>query len=74
MVDVAIFSTETPRPSPLPAGFYPPRDRIVVITVLVTLEAPNVFRHIVTAQAAAARSQIEILGAALTRTSLERRH
>jgi general secretion pathway protein G len=38
---------------------------IVVITVLAALVAPNVFRHVSTANEAAARSQIEMLGAAL---------
>jgi len=38
---------------------------IVVIAVLATLVAPNVFRHVGTARAATARSQVEMLGAAL---------
>ena len=38
---------------------------IVVITALAALVAPNVFRHVATANEAAARSQIEMLGAAL---------
>lgn len=38
---------------------------IVVIAVLATLVAPNVFRHVGTAKDATARSQIEMLGAAL---------
>ena len=38
---------------------------IVVIAILATLVAPNVFRHIGTAKDATARSQIEMLGAAL---------
>lgn len=38
---------------------------IVVIAVLATLVAPNVFRHVGTARDATARSQIEMLGAAL---------
>jgi general secretion pathway protein G len=38
---------------------------IVVIAVLATLVAPNVFQHIGTAKDATARSQIEMLGAAL---------
>ncbi len=38
---------------------------IVVISVLAALVAPNVFRHVGTAKEAAARSQIEMLGAAL---------
>jgi general secretion pathway protein G len=38
---------------------------IVVISVLATLVAPNVFRHVGTARDATARSQIEMLGAAL---------
>ena len=38
---------------------------IAVIAVLAALVAPNVFRHVGTARDAAARSQIEMLGAAL---------
>jgi general secretion pathway protein G len=38
---------------------------IAVIAVLAALVAPNVFRHVGTAKDAAARSQIEMLGAAL---------
>jgi general secretion pathway protein G len=38
---------------------------IVVLGVLATLVAPNVFRHVGTAKAATARSQIELLVAAL---------
>lgn len=38
---------------------------LVVIGVLATLVAPNVFRHVGTAKEATARSQIEMLGAAL---------
>lgn len=38
---------------------------IVVIAVLASLVAPNVFQHVGTAKDAAARSQIEMLGAAL---------
>lgn len=38
---------------------------IVVITALAALVAPNVFRHVGAANDAAARSQIEMLGAAL---------
>jgi general secretion pathway protein G len=38
---------------------------IVVIGVLAALVAPNVFRHVGAAKDAAARSQIEMLGAAL---------
>ncbi len=38
---------------------------IVVIAILATLVAPNVFRHVGTAQDATARTQIEMLGAAL---------
>ena len=38
---------------------------IVVLGVLAGLVAPNVFRHVFTAKDAAARSQIEMLGAAL---------
>jgi general secretion pathway protein G len=38
---------------------------IAVIAVLAALVAPNVFRHVGTAKDAAARTQIEMLGAAL---------
>ena len=38
---------------------------IVVIAVLATLVAPNVFRHITAAKETTARSQIEMLSAAL---------
>jgi general secretion pathway protein G len=38
---------------------------IVVIGMLAALVAPNVFRHVGTSKEAAARSQIEMLGAAL---------
>lgn len=38
---------------------------IVVIAVLATLVAPNVFRHVGSANDATARSQIEMFGAAL---------
>ena len=38
---------------------------IVVIAVLAALVAPNVFKHVGTAKDAAARSQIEMFGAAL---------
>lgn len=38
---------------------------IVVIGVLATLVAPNVFRHVGSARTTTARSQIEMLGAAL---------
>ena len=38
---------------------------IVVIAVLATLVAPNVFQHVAEAKDAAARSQIEMLGATL---------
>jgi general secretion pathway protein G len=38
---------------------------IVVIAILATLVAPNVFQHVGTAKQATARSQIEMLGAAL---------
>ncbi|HUG26110.1 type II secretion system major pseudopilin GspG [Piscinibacter sp.] len=38
---------------------------IAVISVLAALVAPNVFRHVGSAKDAAARSQIELLGAAL---------
>jgi general secretion pathway protein G len=38
---------------------------IVVISLLAALVAPNVFRHVGTAKDAVAKSQIEMLGAAL---------
>ena len=38
---------------------------IVVIAILATLVAPNVFRHVGSAKDATARSQIEMFGAAL---------
>jgi general secretion pathway protein G len=38
---------------------------IVALSVLATLVAPNVFRHVGSAKEATARSQIEMLGAAL---------
>ena len=38
---------------------------IVVLGVLATLVAPNVFRHVGSAKEATARAQIEMLGAAL---------
>ena len=38
---------------------------IAVISLLAALVAPNIFRHVGTAKDAAARSQIEMLGAAL---------
>lgn len=38
---------------------------IVVIALLATLVAPNVFQHVGVAKDAAARSQIEMMGAAL---------
>ncbi len=38
---------------------------IVIITALAALVAPNVFRHLAASNDAAARSQIEMLGAAL---------
>jgi general secretion pathway protein G len=38
---------------------------IVVISILAALVAPNVFRHVGTAKDAAAKSQIEMMGAAL---------
>ena len=55
------------RPSPPEAGFTIIEILvvIVVISVLATLVAPNVFRHVGTARGATARSQIEMLGAAL---------
>jgi general secretion pathway protein G len=38
---------------------------IVVIAILATLVAPNVFRHVGAAKSATAKSQIEMIGAAL---------
>jgi len=38
---------------------------IVVIAILATLVAPNIFRHVGAAKDATAKSQIEMLGAAL---------
>ena len=38
---------------------------IVVIAILATLVAPNVFQHVGAAKSATARSQIEMLSAAL---------
>lgn len=38
---------------------------VVVIAILATLVAPNVFQHVGTAKAVTAKSQIEMLGAAL---------
>jgi len=38
---------------------------ILVLGILAALVAPNVFRHVSSAKEAAARSQIELLGAAL---------
>lgn len=38
---------------------------IVVIAILATLVAPSVFQHLGTAKDATARSQVEMLGAAL---------
>jgi general secretion pathway protein G len=38
---------------------------VVVIAILATLVAPNVFQHVGTARETTARSQVEMLGAAL---------
>jgi general secretion pathway protein G len=38
---------------------------IVVITVLATLVAPNVFRHVGSAKEATAKTQLEMLGSAI---------
>ena len=38
---------------------------IVVIAILATLVAPNIFQHVGAAKDATAKSQIEMLGAAL---------
>jgi general secretion pathway protein G len=47
---------------------------IVVIAVLATLVAPNVFRHVGSAKDATARSQIEMFGAALDAYRLDVGH
>lgn len=54
-------------PSPRRSGFTLIEIMVVitVIAILATLVAPNVFRHVGTAMDATARSQIEMLGAAL---------
>ena len=38
---------------------------VVIIAILASLVAPNVFQHVGTARATTARSQIEMIGAAL---------
>jgi general secretion pathway protein G len=47
---------------------------IVVIAILATLVAPNVFRHVGSAKDATAKSQIEMLGAALDAYRLDVGH
>jgi general secretion pathway protein G len=55
------------RPSSLRAGFTLIEILvvIVVIAILATLVAPNIFQHVGAAKSATAKSQIEMLGAAL---------
>lgn len=62
------LTTVRPTPSRAPAAGFTLIEMlvvIVVIAVLATLVAPNVFRHVESAKDATARSQIEMLGAAL---------
>ena len=61
------MSTETGRPGRSLAGFTLIEVLVViaVIAMLAALVAPNVFQHVGTAKDATARSQIELLGAAL---------
>ena len=61
------MSTETGRPARGRAGFTLIEILVViaVIAMLAALVAPNVFQHVGTAKDATARSQIELLGAAL---------
>ncbi|MDP1858406.1 MAG: type II secretion system major pseudopilin GspG [Gemmatimonadaceae bacterium] len=47
---------------------------IVVLGVLASLVAPNIFRHVGTAKSATARSQIEMFGAALDAYRLDAGH
>jgi general secretion pathway protein G len=47
---------------------------VVVIAILATLVAPNVFQHVGTARETTARSQIEMLGAALDAYRLHTGH
>src|SRR4029079_13588976 len=44
---------------------------IVVIAILATLVAPNIFQHVGAAKGATATSQIEMLGAALDASRLD---
>src|SRR3954462_16044292 len=46
---------------------------IVVIAILATLVAPNIFQHVGAAKDATAKSQIEMLGAALDAYRLDTR-
>lgn len=57
----------SPRRAPLRAGFTLIEILvvIVVIAILATLVAPNIFKHVGAAKDATARSQMEMLGAAL---------
>jgi len=56
-----------PQPRRRPAGFTLIEILvvIVVIAILATLVAPNIFQHVGAAKSATAKSQIEMLGAAL---------
>jgi general secretion pathway protein G len=47
---------------------------IVVIAILATLVAPNIFQHVGAAKSATAKSQIEMLGAALDAYRLDNGH
>ena len=47
---------------------------IVVIAILATLVAPNIFQHVVEAKSATAKSQIEMLGTALDAYRLDNGH
>ena len=47
---------------------------IVVIAILATLVAPNIFQHVGAAKDATAKSQIEMLGAALDAYRLDNGH
>ncbi|MGH7669477.1 MAG: type II secretion system major pseudopilin GspG, partial [Gemmatimonadaceae bacterium] len=47
---------------------------IVVIAILATLVAPNIFQHVGAAKSATAKSQIEMLGTALDAYRLDNGH
>jgi general secretion pathway protein G len=47
---------------------------IVVIAILATLVAPNIFQHVGAAKSATAKSQIEMLGSALDAYRLDNGH